>query len=74
MHFDMPDPGYINDHLIDFLRAQEGGRVAYQAAFAYPTMDHIADIRAPVYLLQLSSGSAGRAPRAAGENSRGHAA
>ncbi len=54
MHFDMADPGHINDHLIDFLRAKDGGRAGYQAAFAYPTKERIGDIQAPVYLLNYS--------------------
>ena len=51
MEFDLPEPGLTHDRLIDFLRAEDGGRVAYQAAFAYPTRERIGEVRAPVYLV-----------------------
>jgi pimeloyl-ACP methyl ester carboxylesterase len=54
MDFDLPDPGLTHDRLIDFLRAEEGGRAAYQAAFAYPTRERIGETKAPVYLVNYS--------------------
>jgi pimeloyl-ACP methyl ester carboxylesterase len=51
MDFDVPDPVHTHIRLVDFLTAQEGGRAAYQAAFAYPTRDRIHEVEAPVFLL-----------------------
>jgi pimeloyl-ACP methyl ester carboxylesterase len=51
MGFDVPDPVLTHTRLIDFLRAEEGGRSGYQAAFSYPTPERIGDVKAAVYLL-----------------------
>jgi pimeloyl-ACP methyl ester carboxylesterase len=54
MDFDVPDPVQTHIRLVDFVTAREGGRGAYQAAFAYPTRDRIHELKAPVYLLNYA--------------------
>lgn len=54
MAFDLHDGAYLDPYLVDFLRAKEGGRPGYQAAFAYPTRDRAALIDSPVYLINFA--------------------
>ncbi|MFQ5634431.1 MAG: alpha/beta fold hydrolase [Gammaproteobacteria bacterium] len=53
MALDLHDGAYLHPYLVDFLRAKEGGRPGYQAAFSYPTRERAPEIRAPVYLVNF---------------------
>ena len=65
MALDVHDGGYLHPYLVDFLRAKEGGRPGYQAAFRYPTRERASRIEAPVYLGQFRARSASHRTRSA---------
>jgi pimeloyl-ACP methyl ester carboxylesterase len=54
MSFDLPDAEFQQPFAVDYFRAGDGGRAAYQAAFAYPTRQCMPDIKRPVYLLNYA--------------------
>jgi pimeloyl-ACP methyl ester carboxylesterase len=54
MAFDLPDADFQQPYAVDYLRAGDGGRTAYQAAFAYPTRQRMSDIDRPVFLLNYA--------------------
>ena len=51
MDFDLPDADFQQPYALDYFRAGDGGRAAYQAAFAYPTRRRMPEIETPVFLL-----------------------
>ena len=54
MAFDLPDANFQQPFTLDYFRSGDGGRAAYQAAFAYPTRARMPDIRSPVFLLNYA--------------------
>jgi len=54
MALDLHDGAYLHPYLVDFLRAKEGGRPGYQAAFSYPTRERAPQVTAPVYLINFA--------------------
>lgn len=54
MMFDLPDADFQQPFAVDYLRAGDGGRAAYQAAFAYPARQRMPDIQRPVFLLNYA--------------------
>jgi pimeloyl-ACP methyl ester carboxylesterase len=54
MAFDLPDAGFQQPYVLDYFRAGDGGRAAYQAAFAYPTRQRMPEIKRPVFLLNYA--------------------
>jgi pimeloyl-ACP methyl ester carboxylesterase len=53
MTLDLHDGAFLHPYLVDFLRAKEGGRPGYQAAFSYPTRERAPQITAPVFLINF---------------------
>lgn len=53
MTLDLHDGTFLHPYLVDFLRAKEGGRPGYQAAFSYPTREFAPQIDAPVFLINF---------------------
>lgn len=51
MSFDLPDAAFQQPYVLDYFRSGDGGRAAYQAAFAYPTRARMPQIKRPVFLL-----------------------
>jgi len=43
----------LHPYLVDFLRAKQGGRPGYRAAFSYPSRARMADVSVPVYLINI---------------------
>ncbi len=55
MTMDLHDGQHLQPYLLDFLRAKEGGRPGYQAAFSYPTRARMPRLAAPVYLVNFAA-------------------
>lgn len=53
MALDAGDGQSMHPYLLDFLRAEAGGRKPYQAAFAYPTRRRMPEMRVPIYLVNI---------------------
>lgn len=53
MASNLSDGRALHPYMLDFLRARDGGRKPYQAAFAYPARQRMPDIRVPVYLVNI---------------------
>ncbi len=53
MALDLHDGAYLHPYLVDFLRAKEGGRPGYQAAFRYPSRERAPHLKVPVYLINF---------------------
>jgi pimeloyl-ACP methyl ester carboxylesterase len=45
---------YLHPYLVDFLRAKEGGRPGYQAAFSYPSRARMPGLTTPIYLVNFA--------------------
>ena len=54
MTLNAPPGAAIHRNLLDFLRAEKGGTIAYRAAFAYPTRELAPQITAPMYFLNYA--------------------
>ncbi|NND36979.1 MAG: alpha/beta hydrolase [Gammaproteobacteria bacterium] len=67
MALDLHDGQYLHPYLVDFLRAKEGGRPGYQAAFRYPTRERLPQVDVPVYLVNFAPDPLTPHPERAGE-------
>ncbi len=48
---ELHDGEYLHPYLVDFLRAKQGGRPGYRAAFSYPSRERMAGVSVPMYLI-----------------------
>lgn len=67
MALDLHDGAYLHPYLVDFLRAKEGGRPGYQAAFRYPTRERLPSVDAPIFLVNFAPDPLTPHPERAGE-------
>ena len=67
MALDLHDGNYLHPYLVDFLRAKEGGRPGYQAAFRYPTRERLPHVDVPIYLVNFEPDPLTPHPERAGE-------
>lgn len=50
---ELHDGEYLHPYLVDFLRAKQGGRPGYRAAFSYPSRERMAGVSVPTYLINF---------------------
>ena len=51
MSIDLPSPEFLQPYILDLLRSNEASQTAYQAAFLYPSREHIRALEVPTFLI-----------------------